>query len=72
MKPVSVVEVYTTKSCWLTSLANTVGDSGVSHNTMKILHFFPLLSLETALPALRLTENCYLNMSISFSWKMAI
>ena len=72
MKPLSVVEVYTTKSCWLASSTNTVGNSDVSHNTMKILHFFPLLSLETALPAVRLTKNCYLNMSISFSWKMAI
>ena len=31
------------------------------------LDLFPLLSLETALPALKLTENCYLNMNISFS-----
>ena len=28
--------------------------------------FSPLLSLERAFPALKLTENCYLNMSIYF------
>ena len=38
----------------------------------KFCNFSPLLNLERAFPAIKLTENCYLNMSISFSWKMAI
>ena len=38
----------------------------------KFCNFSPLLNLEQAFPALTLTENCYLDMSISFSWKMAI
>ena len=38
----------------------------------KFWNFSPFLHLEIAFPALKLTENCYLNMKISFSWKMAI
>ena len=34
--------------------------------------FCNFLSLERAFPALKLTENFYLNMNICFSWKMAI
>ena len=30
------------------------------------------LSLETVFPALTLTQNCYINTNISFSWKFAI
>ena len=37
--------------------------------TGKFYIFSPLLSLETASPALKLTENCYLNMDISFFLK---
>ena len=33
----------------------------------KSCNFSALLSLETVFPALKLTENCYLNMNISFS-----
>ena len=33
----------------------------------KFCNFSPLLNLERAFPALKLTENCYLNMNISFS-----
>ena len=33
----------------------------------KFCNFPPLLNLERAFPALKLTENCYLNMNISFS-----
>ena len=33
----------------------------------KFCNFSPFSSLEIAFPALRLTENCYLNMNISFS-----
>ena len=38
----------------------------------KCCNFPPLSSLEAAFPALKLTENCYLNMNISFPWKMTI
>ena len=34
--------------------------------------FFPLLNLQIVFPALKLTRNCYLNMNISFSWKLSI
>ena len=40
--------------------------------SVKFCNFSPLLKLERAFPALILTENFYLNMNISFSWKMAI
>ena len=33
----------------------------------KSCNFSALLSLETVFPGLKLTENCYLNMNISFS-----
>ena len=33
----------------------------------KFCNFSPLLNLERAIPALKLTENCYLNINISFS-----
>ena len=33
----------------------------------KFCNFSALLSLETVFPALKLTENCYLNMNISLS-----
>ena len=33
----------------------------------KSCNFSALLSLETVFPALKLIENCYLNMNISFS-----
>ena len=33
----------------------------------KFCNYPPLLNLERAFPALKLTENCYLNMNISFS-----
>ena len=33
-----------------------------------LLHFSPL-SLETVFPALKQTQNCYINMDISFFWK---
>ena len=32
----------------------------------KCCNFLPLLNLEAAFPALKLTGNCYLNMNISF------
>ena len=35
----------------------------------KFRNFFPLLSLERAFPAHKLTENYYLNMNISFFWR---
>ena len=38
----------------------------------KFCNFSPLLNLEIVFPALKLTRNCYLNMNISFSWKMPI
>ena len=38
----------------------------------KFCNSFPLLNLEIVFPALKLTINCYLNMSIFFSWKLAI
>ena len=37
----------------------------------KLCNFCPVLSLKRAFPALKLTENCYSNMSISFSCKIA-
>ena len=35
-------------------------------------NFFPLLSLETVVPSLKLTQNCYLNMNIFFlkKWQL--
>ena len=38
----------------------------------KFCNFSPLLNLEIVFPALKLTRNCYLNMNISFSWKLPI
>ena len=38
----------------------------------KFCNFPPLISLEIAFLALKLAENCYLNMNIFFSQKMAI
>ena len=32
----------------------------------KLCSFSPLLSLETVFPALKVTQNCYLNVNISF------
>ena len=42
---------------------NTVGWSGRQHNPWKILQF---------LPSFKLTQNCFVNMKISFPWKLAI
>ena len=48
---------------------DAVGESGAAQPHEKI---YPLLSLETAFLALELAQNCYVNMSISFSWKLPI
>ena len=60
-------------------LANSFGFSQIQLGILvlvttlgKFCNFSPFLNLERAFPELKLTENCYLNMSISFSWKMAI
>ena len=42
---------------WILVLVTTPG---------KFWNFFPLLNLERAFPALKLTGYCYLNMNISF------
>ena len=44
-----------------------LGGLGKSHNPRKFGNFFAHLNLETVFPALKLTQNCYKNMSISFS-----
>ena len=43
-------------------------------NPQKILHSFPSfkLGLETVFPALKLTQNFYINMNILFSWKLVV
>ena len=46
-----------------------LGNQGAAQPHEKI---YPLLSLETAFLALELAQNCYVNMSISFSWKLPI
>ena len=38
----------------------------------KFCNFSPQLNLEIVFPALKLTRNCYLNMNISFSWKLPL
>ena len=34
--------------------------------------FFAHLSLESVFPVLNLTQSCYMNMNVSFSYKLAI
>ena len=70
---------YWEESEWIEVLANNFGLSQIQLRILvllttpgKVCNFSPLLNLERAFPALKLTENCYLNMNISFSWKMAI
>ena len=46
--------------------------SGESHKARKGLELSPLFNFEIVFPALKLTRNCYWNMSLSFSWKLAI
>ena len=58
------------KQVWF--VPNTVRQSGLVATPEKFCNFSPLLSLETVVPALKLTQNCYVNMNISFSWKIAI
>ena len=41
--------------------------SGEIRDARKILQFLPHISLETVFPALKLTQNCYININISFS-----
>ena len=41
----------------------------VCRDTRNILHLLP--DLETVFPALKLIQNCYVNMNICFSWKLA-
>ena len=49
-------------------IPNTVGGGpGGSRNPRKFYNFFPNWSLEIVFPALTLTQNCYINMNISFS-----
>ena len=55
------------KQVWFDPAA--VGESGGGTTPRKN---YPLLSLETAFLALELAQNCYVNMSISFSWKLPI
>ena len=44
-----------------------------SREARKVLQFFPSeKNLEIVFPTLKLTRNCYLNMNISFSWKLPI
>ena len=51
---------------------NIVGPSwgGGVHNTGKNCNFYSHLSFEIVFHALKLTQNCYKNMIISFSWKL--
>ena len=56
-------------------VSHTVGESSTDDGVAtpgKVCNFFPLLSLETAFPALKLTQSFYLIMSNSFVWKLAI
>ena len=56
-------------------VSHTVGESGTDDGVAtpgKVCNFFLLLSLETAFPALKLTQSFYLIMSNSFVWKLAI
>ena len=48
------------------------GRSKGSCNWRQILQFYSHVRLVRVVPALNLTQNCYINMSISFSWNLAI
>ena len=57
------------KQVWF--VPNTVGGReggglGLVATPGKFRNFSPLLSLEKVVPSLKLTQNCYLNMNISF------
>ena len=51
---------------------NPVGGSGGSPNPGTFCNFYTHIRLETVFPAFKLTQNCYVTMNISFSWKLAI
>ena len=53
------------KQVWF--VPNTFGGLRVSLTSGKCGHFYFHLSLETIFPALKLTLNCYINISVSFS-----
>ena len=58
--------------CWRTSLVCLKYSWGLWEGVAtpgKFCNFPPLLSLETVFPALKLTQNCYLNIKISSFWK---
>ena len=66
-KIVHIRENLNKARCW----RGVVGPWGVT-TLGKFCNFSSFLSLETVFPALKLTLNGYLNMNISFSWKLAI
>ena len=45
---------------------NTVADSGGVAIPGTFCSFYPRLSMETLFPAVKLTQKCYVNMTISF------
>ena len=51
---------------------NTLGVLRVWATEKKLGYFYFHLSLEAASPVLKLTQNCYINKNISFSWKLVI
>ena len=56
------------KQVWF--VPNTVGESrgGATQATETFCYYYPHLRLETVfLPALKLTQNCYVSMNIAFS-----
>ena len=57
---------------WFFSNTAGRGRSKGSRNWRQILQFYSHVRLVRVVPALNLTQNCYINMSISFSWNLAI
>ena len=60
---------------WWTSLGCSKNSWGPWKELLpqKILQFFfAHLSLESVFPVLNLTQSCYMNMNVSFSYKLAI
>ena len=53
-------------------VSNLFGGSEGQCHLRKIDYFYSHLILETVFPALKLTQNCYINANISLFWKLVI
>ena len=51
---------------------NAIGESEGLCHPRKFCYFHSHLILETVFQALKLTQNCYIIMNISFSWKLVV